>query len=177
MFADFRVDVSRYLRGKGKKELIYLIFEQGIWAIAVYRFGRWVREVKIPIVSRILKLIAFLLFKNIEILTGISLPASARIGKGFYVGHFGGIILHSDAVLGEHCSIGPGVLIGTRGMGNLGVPILGDNVYVGVGAKLLGGIKIGNNVRIGANAVVLKDVPDDATVVGIPARVVTERET
>ncbi len=176
MFADFRVDVSRYLRGKGKKELIYLIFEQGIWAIAVYRFGRWVREVKIPIVSRILKLIAFLLFKNIEILTGISLPASARIGKGFYVGHFGGIILHSDAVLGEHCSIGPGVLIGTRGMGNLGVPILGDNVYVGVGAKLLGGIKIGNNVRIGANAVVLKDVPDDATVVGIPARVITKRE-
>lgn len=104
-------------------------------------------------------------------MTGISLPASAEIGKGFYIGHFGGIILHSHAKIGENCSIGPGVLIGTRGGGNKGVPIIGRDVYIGVGAKVLGGIKIGDRVKIGANAVVLTNIPDGATAVGIPARI------
>ena len=169
MFDNFKADVKRY--AKGTREDVYLIFEQGIWAIAVYRFGRWVRQVRIPVVSFLLRLIAFLLFKNIEVFTGISIPASAQIGKGFYIGHFGSIILHSDAKMGENCSVGPGVLIGTRGLGSKGVPVIGDYVYIGVGAKLLGGIKIGNNVKVGANAVVLEDVPDGATVVGIPARI------
>jgi len=170
MCANFKSDLKRYqnLESKG----IYLFFEQGLWAIAVYRFGRAVRAVRIPIISQLLKLTAFLLFKQMEIMTGISLPASARIGKGFYVGHFGGIILHSDVQIGENCSVGPGVVIGTRGGGRPGVPILGNNVYVGVGAKVLGGIKIGNNAKIGANAVVIEDVPDGATVAGIPAKII-----
>jgi len=88
------------------------------------------------------------------------------------VGHFGHIILHSDVKMGKNCSIGPGVIIGTRGLSGQGVSIIGDNVYIGVGAKILGEIKIGNNVKIGANAVVLEDVPDGATVVGIPAKIV-----
>ena len=147
-----------------------MIFEQGLWAVIVYRFGRWVRT--IPIVSHLLKIIAFLLFKLMEIVAGVSLPASAEIGKGFYVGHFGNIILHSDVKMGENCSIVTGVLIGTLGLGQKGVPVIGHNAYVGAGAKILGGIKIGNNVKIGANAVVLEDVPDGATVVGIPAKIV-----
>lgn len=169
MCTNFKADLARYKRDSGN---IYLIFEQGLWAIAVYRFGRWVRKFPVPVISHLLKIFAFLLFKQMEIVTGISLPASAEIGKGFYIGHFSGIILHSQAKLGENCSIGPGVVIGTRGGGNLGVPILGDNVYVGVGAKILGGIKIGNNVKIGANAVVLTDIPDGATALGIPAKIV-----
>lgn len=167
MFSNLSSDIKRY----GKFSL-YLLFEQGIWAIIVYRFGRWIRSVNVPIISFILKLFAFLLFKIIEILTGVSVPASAQIGKGFYVGHFGNIILHSDVVMGENCSIGPGVLIGTRGLGKPGAPQIGDNVYIGVGAKILGKIKIGDNVRIGANAVVITDVPDNATVVGNPSRII-----
>jgi serine O-acetyltransferase len=170
MCEDFKSDLKRYqgLESKG----IYLFFEQGLWAIAVYRFGRWAKDLKVPVISFIFRFLAFLLFKQTEVLTGISIPASAQIGKGFYVGHFGGIILHSDVRIGENCSIGPGVLIGTRGGGNKGVPVIGNDVYIGVGAKVLGGIKIGDRAKIGANAVVLIDVPDGATAVGIPARII-----
>ncbi len=170
MFDNFTADINRYrsLDSRG----IYLLFEQGIWAIAVYRFGSDVKKSRIPVISFLLKLIAFLMFKLMEIMTGISLPASAKIGRGLYIGHFGGIILHSDVQIGENCSIGPGVVLGTRGGGNKGVPHLGNNVYIGVGAKVLGGVKIGNDVKIGANAVVLEDVPDGSTVAGIPARII-----
>ena len=170
MFSNLSVDLKRY-----GKFTPYLIFEQGIWAIVIYRFGSWVNGFKVPILRLIPKIIAFFLFKMIEMSTGISIPASAKIGKGFYIGHFGNIILHSDVTMGENCSIGPGVLIGTRGLGNQGAPQIGNNVYIGVGAKVLGNIKIGNNVKIGANAVVINDIPDNATVVGIPARVIERK--
>ncbi len=170
MCKNLKADIARYIKDPQDPNNIYLLFEQGIWATAVYRFGRWVKTIKIPIVSLILKIFAFLLFKSAEISTGISLPASAEIGKGFLVGHFGSIILHSKVKIGENCSVGPGVVIGTRGLGDEGVPVIGNNVYIGVGAKVLGEIKIGNNVRIGANAVVIHDVKDGSTVVGIPAQ-------
>ena len=175
MFENLKSDIQRYTKdskGLFDKNNFYLLFEQGLWAIVIYRFGRWVGTIKIPLVSHVLKIIAFLLFKLMEILTGISLPASAQIGKGFYVGHFSNIILHSDVKMGENCSVGPGVLIGTRGLGKKGTPIVGNNVYIGAGAKILGKITIGNGVRIGANSVVLTDVPDGVTVVGIPAKIV-----
>ncbi len=174
MLQQFRYLITDLKRWKvsSPKDICYLIFEQAIWALVVYRFGRWARTVRIPIISLVLKLIAFLLFKWIEIITGISLPASARIGKGFYIGHFGGIILHSDVRIGENCSIGSGVVIGVRALGKAGVPVIGNNVYIGVGAKVLGNIKVGNDVKIGANAVVIHDVPDGATVVGIPAKII-----
>ena len=174
MLDNLKADIKRYVKDPRTKENIYLIFEQGIWAVAVYRFGRWVRGVRVPVISSLFKIVAFLLFKLTEIIAGISLPASADIGKGFYVGHFGGIILHSDVKMGENCSIGPGVLIGTRGLGNTGVPVIGNNVYIGSGAKILGGIKIGDNVKVGANAVVLSDIPDGATAAGIPAKIIKE---
>lgn len=172
MFPNLSADIRRYMVSPGDPKNIYLFFEQGIWALVVYRFGRWVRTVKIPILSILLKVIAFLLFKSIEISTGISLPASAEIGKGFYVGHFGYIVLHSQVKMGENCSVVSGVLIGTLGLGNTGVPTIGNHVYIGAGAKILGGIKIGNNVKIGANSVVLTDIPDGSTVVGIPGKII-----
>jgi serine O-acetyltransferase len=172
MFPNFREDLGRYIRDPYDKRNVYLFFEQGLWAIAVYRFGRWVRTLRMPIVSFLLKVIAYFLFKLMEIASGISLPVSAEIGKGLYIGHFGPLILHSEVKMGKNCSLGPGIVIGTKGLGSQGVPVLGNNVYVGVGAKVLGAIKIGNNVKIGANAVVIHDVPDDATAVGIPARIV-----
>ena len=170
MFSNLSADLKRY-----GEFTPYLIFEQGIWAIVVFRFGSWVHVLRIPVLRLFFKIIAFFLFKMIEITTGISIPASVKIGKGFYIGHFGGIIVHSDASIGENFSIGPGVVIGTRGLGNIGVPQIGNNVYIGVGSKVLGKIKIGNNVKIGANAVVIEDVPDNATVVGIPARILERK--
>ena len=180
MCTNLKADVKRFIgQDKGYhsfKEILYLCVDQGFWAVLVYRFGRWAHQMKVPIVSLMFRILAFVLFKLIELTTGISVPASVEIGPGFYIGHFGGIILHSDVKIGKNCSIGPGVVIGTRGLGNKGTPIIGDDVYIGVGAKILGGVKIGNRVRIGANSVVLKDIPDGATAVGIPAKIVRKEE-
>lgn len=172
MFPNLRADLKRYIRDPRDKKNIYLLFDQGLWAVIVCRYCQWARSIRIPIISIVLKLSAFLAFKLTEILAGISIPPGVKIGRGFYIGHFGGIVVHGNVKIGENCSIGTGVVIGTRGLGNKGVPVVGNNVYVGVGAKILGGITIGNNVKIGANAVVLKDVPDNCTVVGIPARII-----
>ena len=174
MFPNLSADIKRYI--KEPKDNIYLIFEQGVWAIVVYRFGRWTRTVKIPLVSLVFKIISFLLFKSIEIITGISLPVSAEIGKGLYIGHFGCIILHSNVKMGENCSIVTGVTIGTRGLGNTGVPVIGDNVYMGVVATILGGIKIGNNSNIGAGIIIAKDIGDNKFVYGKTELIIKENE-
>jgi serine O-acetyltransferase len=167
LFQNIRHDLQRYIDLSAHKR--YLLFEQGLWAMAIYRFGRWTRRLRLPLIGFVLRVLAFALFKMCEVLTGISIPPGAQIGKGFYVGHFGGIIVNSRAIIGEDCSIGPGVVIGTRGMGDTGVPVIGNSVYMGAGAKILGGITIGDNVKIGANAVVLTDIPEGATALGIPA--------
>ncbi len=173
MFDNLKADIGRHRSlGAGVFDLLFI---QGVWAVVVYRFGQWARRIKIPLLGFLMRLLAFFLFKLIEITTGISVPSSAVIGKGFYIGHFGGIVLHSEVTMGENCSIGPGVLIGTRGSGNKGVPALGNNVYIGVGAKILGGITIGDHAKIGANAVVLNNVPQGATAVGIPAKILSKK--
>ena len=178
MFPKIREDVKRYLDSEKikPKEFAYILFSLEIWTIVVYRFGYWVHfSFKIPIIRLILRIMAFIASKVIEVVAGISIPFSAEIGAGFYIGHFGGIIISPKAKIGGNCTLGTGVVIGTRGFGDEGVPVIGNNVYIGVGAKILGGIKIGNNVRIGANAVVIDGVPDNATVVGVPAKVVKVR--
>ena len=144
---------------------------QGVWATVVYRCGQWAyRQGSLPV--RVPARLAYkAAAKCVEVTTGISVPASARIGDGFYIGHFGTIIVYPDTEMGDGCSIGQGVTIGTRGQGDPGVPRFGDNVYIGAGAKVLGGVNVGDNVAIGANAVVVGDVDDDSVAVGIPARV------
>jgi serine O-acetyltransferase len=106
---------------------------------------------------------------------GISIPFSTEIASGFYIGHFGGIIINGESVIGKNCNISQGVTLGQSSRGkNKGCPILGDNVYIGPGAKIVGAVKIGNNVAIGANCVVVKDIPDNSVVVGIPGNVISQ---
>jgi serine O-acetyltransferase len=167
VFQDLKYDLRRYTAGSPVKR--YVFFEQGLWAVAIYRYGRWARQVRLPLIGFLLRASAFAMFKFCEATTGISIPVGAQIGRGLYVGHFGGIVLSDHVVIGENCSIGPGVVIGTRGLGDTGVPVIGNNVYIGVGAKVLGGVTIGNGAKIGANAVVLSDIPEGATAVGVPA--------
>ena len=97
---------------------------------------------------------------------GIDLPAEAQIGPGLRIGHFGGIVVSKDVVIGRNLDLSHGVTIGVSGEGSQrGTPRIGDNVYVAPGAKLFGPIVIGNNVKIGANAVVYQTVSDDCIVV------------
>ena len=144
---------------------------QGLWAMVVYRYGRW----RYTIRWRWLRLPFSFLYKLLkpvsEILTGIELPCEVTIGHRFRIDHFGGIVISGDAVFGDDCVIRNGVTVGLRHAGHRGAPILGNRVDVGAGAKILGAIRIGDDVLIGANAVVLKDVPSNSIAVGVPARV------
>jgi len=148
---------------------------QGLWIMVVYRFGRW----RYTIRQRWLRLPFSFIYKVLkpfsEILTGIELPCEATVGKRFRIDHFGGIVISGDAVFGDDCVIRNGVTVGLRHTGVRGAPILGNRVDVGAGAKILGAIRIGDDVAIGANAVVLKDVPSNSIAVGIPARIISRK--
>jgi len=105
---------------------------------------------------------------------GIAIPFTASIGEGFYIGHFGGIIINGKVVIGKNCNISQDVTIGLKvGGKNPGVPTIGNNVYIAPGVKIFGNIKVGNNAALGANCVVAKDIPDNAVVVGIPGKVIS----
>ena len=107
---------------------------------------------------------------------GIDVSYKTSIGSGFYIGHFGGVIVHRCSVIGKNCNLSHGVTIGKVNRGNnKGYPTIGDNVYIGPGAKIVGAVRIGNNVAIGANCVVTKDVPDNAVAVGVPGRVISNK--
>lgn len=142
---------------------------QGFWAMLVYRFGRWRYTVSPAIVRKPLSLLYRFLFKLVQIVTGIELPCEVPVGHGLIIEHSGGIVVSGFASFGTGCRIRNGVVIGLARTDDPCAPQLGDNVDVGAGAKLLGNIRIGNHVRIGANAVVLTDVPDHCVAVGVPA--------
>lgn len=131
----------------------------------VLRFGQWARSM--PLLFRlVLDPIYFLLNLLVHVLWGIEIPRATVVGPGLFIGHFGGITISASAVLGENCSISQNVTIGVAGSGDkLGVPVIGDGVYIAPGARLFGKITIGNNVKIGANAVIYKSVPDNSVAV------------
>lgn len=131
------------------------------------RSKRWLRYTLFPF--------AWVMHHHLTYRMGISIPHSTRIGSGFYIGHFGGIVVNHRAVIGRNCNISQGVTIGQANRGrNKGYPTLGDNVYIGPGAVIIGNVRVGNNVAIGANSVVTRDVPDDSVVAGVPARVLSQ---
>ena len=142
---------------------------QGFWAMIVYRFGRWRYGVRPALLRKLFSLIYRILYKLIQILTGIELPCEVEVGRNFVIDHFGGIIISGYAKFGNDCRIRNGVVVGLRRIDEPSAPVIGNNVDIGAGAKVLGPISIGNNVAIGANAVVITDVPDDCVATGIPA--------
>ncbi|MBN1472509.1 MAG: serine acetyltransferase [Syntrophaceae bacterium] len=170
-------DLRRYIRNNAGffRRIKIVLLTQGIWAIIVYRASSWCHRNKRRLFYlRLLSPFLTILEKVTEITTGISLPPTARIGKGLYIGHFGGIIVSPLAVIGDYCNLSQGVSIGQAGRGgDQKVPFIGDRVFIGPGAKLFGGIRIGNDVAIGANAVVTKNLPDMAVAVGVPAKIVS----
>lgn len=162
MFENIRDDFRAHNRDWGA---------QGFWVMIVYRFGRWRYGVRPALVRKFFSLIYKVLFKLVQIVTGIELPCEATVGRNFVIDHFGGIIVSGYAQFGDNCRIRNGVVVGLRRIDEKYAPVIGDNVDIGSGAKLLGPIHIGNNAIIGANAVVLSDVPADSIAVGVPALV------
>ena len=148
---------------------------QGFWALVVYRFGRWRYQVRPALLRKLFSLIYKLLFKLVQILTGIELPCEVPIGRNFVIEHAGGIVVSGYASFGDDCRIRNGVVIGLARLEEPCAPRIGNDVDIGTGAVLLGDIRIGDHVRIGANAVVLSDVPDNSIAVGVPALVKPRR--
>jgi serine O-acetyltransferase len=135
-------------------------------AIGLYRVANWCFRKKIPFVPKVFHAITFLMFNS-------HIPYTAIIGKKtrFAYGAIG-VVIHKDAIIGENCIIGTNVTIG--GGSGVGVPVIGDNVYVATGSKIIGNIKIGSNSVIGANAVVVKNIPAKCVAAGVPAKVIHE---
>jgi protein involved in polysaccharide export with SLBB domain/serine acetyltransferase len=166
MFENIREDWQTYHRD---------ITRQGFWVMLVYRFGCWryglrPRLLRVPFscLYRVLKLAS-------QILTGIDLPCEAVVGRRFKIEHFGGIIISGDARFGDDCLLRNGVTVGLRRTDQRGAPVFGNRVDIGAGAAILGPVHIGDDVSIGANAVVLTDVPANSIAVGVPAKIKPKR--
>ncbi len=138
--------------------------------INFYRFNNWLYRHHIPLLPKIIWRLQYLLFN-------CSVPGSCKIGKGSKFAYGGiAVVIHSRAVVGENCLIGQGVTIGGKS-GWYEVPVIGNNVIINAGAKIIGPVRIGNNVEIGASTVVVKDVPSNCVVAGIPARILRSNMT
>lgn len=144
---------------------------QGFWVMIVYRFGRWRYTVKPSLLRKFFSFIYKILYKFIQIITGIEFPCEVEIGNHFVIDHFGGIVISGYAKFGDNCRIRNGVVVGLRHVDEPIAPQFGNDVDIGAGAKILGPISIGDRVHIGANAVVIRDVPDDSIAVGVPATI------
>ncbi|TMN77037.1 MULTISPECIES: serine acetyltransferase [unclassified Pseudoalteromonas] len=134
-------------------------------AIKLYRVSAFLEGYGIPILPYFIKALIFLVFNSV-------VPPTAVIGRNskFAYGAIG-VVLHAKCIIGDKVIIGQGVTIG-RQLDPDGVPVIGDNVYISAGARILGGITIGNNVIIGANSVVIRDVPPNSIVAGVPAKII-----
>ena len=148
----------------------------GFWALQVYRFGHLRYRFTTKLVRYPIALLHLMLSKIAEIICGVTIGVSANIGKRLIIEHSGAIVIHGNSVIGDDCIIRQGVTIGNKRLDDpFGAPVLGNRVNVGAGAKILGRVHIGNDVEIGANAVVICDVPDGAIAVGIPARIIMRK--
>jgi serine O-acetyltransferase len=166
-------DLYRITGNTRRRNLLRYLF----WGES-YRYNFWMRTCAYtrghPLLRYVAYPVARLMLGHLNYRMGISIPAGTRIGSGFYIGHFGGIVVSQKAVIGRNCNISQGVTIGRANRGrNKGYPVLGDNIYIGPGAVIAGSVRIGNDVAIGANCVVTMDIPDHSVVVGVPGRIIS----
>ena len=168
MFPNLKFDFRRYYDKYPKKCKLSRIFNcfwaLGFQAIIWYRIYRWLVLKRIPILHIFIQRFA-------EISTGISIPPTVEIGKGLLIEHFGGIVINSGTKIGEFCTISHCVTLGNKTPGGKS-PVIGNNVYICPGAKVLGDITIGNNSIVGANSVVLDSFPANSVIAGVPAKLI-----
>lgn len=147
------------------------IFEQGFWAVAVHRFGNW-RMDRPKLIRAPLTILYRLMYLFVECAAGISLPYTIRMGRRVRIWHHSGIILHARSI-GDDVHIRQNTTMGIANMDrHLDLPVIGNRVDIGCGVCILGAVTVGDDCKIGANAVVLSDIPAGSTAVGMPARVV-----
>jgi len=147
-----------------------LLAYPGLHALLFHRVAHWLHGLGVPVVPRLISHFA-------RFVTGIEIHPGAKIGKGFFIDHGMGVVIGETAEIGDDVTLYQGVTLGGTGrQRGKRHPTLGNDVVVGVGAKVLGAITVGDGARIGGGAVVLRDVPPHATAVGVPAKVVAFRQ-
>jgi serine O-acetyltransferase len=171
MFAAIREQVDTIFREDpaAKSVLEIVLCYPGFHAVLMHRLAHWLYNARVPLLPRFVSQIS-------RFLTGIEIHPGARIGRRFFIDHGMGVVIGETTEIGDDVLLYQGVTLG--GTGNetgKRHPTLGNHVVVGTGAKVLGSIRIGDNVKIGAGSVVVRPVPDNSTVVGIPGRVVRMR--
>lgn len=140
--------------------IFYIKPNPGLKFLIIFRNVQYYRRK-----NRLLFYFYFLWYRTLKIKYGFDISYRTQIGKGFYIGHFGQVVIHGDAIIGENCNISQGITIGVNNYGDKkGVPTIGNNVFIGPNACIFGNISIGNNVTIAANTVISEDVPDGTTV-------------
>jgi serine O-acetyltransferase len=144
----------------------------GFWAVAIHRFGNWRMGIRPKLLRAPFSLVFRFLSKLVELSGGIHLPYTVRLGRRVRIWHHGGIVLHARSI-GDDVHIRQNTTFGIAKRDQFrAVPTIGDRVDIGCGACVLGAVTIGHDSLIGANAVVVTDIPPNSTAVGIPARVI-----
>ncbi len=147
-----------------------LLTYSGLHAIICYRIAHALDRLRIPVLPRLIMTVA-------RMMSGVEIHPSATIGRGLFIDHGTGVVIGETAVIGDNVTLFQGVTLGGTGKERgKRHPTLGDNVVVGAGAKILGNITIGKDAMIGANAVVIRDVPEHSTVVGVPGRITRTKD-
>jgi serine O-acetyltransferase len=168
MFSRIRQDLSAVFDRDpaATSRLEVILTYAGLHALLAYRVAHWLREHGVPFVPRAISQLA-------RWLTGIEIHPGARIGNGFFIDHGMGVVIGETAEIGDYVTLFQGVTLGGTGKERgKRHPTIGNHVVIGAGAKILGAIRVGDNVKIGANSVVLKSVPPHSTVIGVPARII-----
>jgi serine O-acetyltransferase len=147
---------------------------RAFWAMAFYHYGRYILSMRRHPVRWLLNLPYAFFSTFTPIVTGVSLDRTTRIGKRLHIIHPGMVLIHPQVVLGDRVGLMHGVTLGTSPT-NPGVPTLGNDVFVGAHATILGGVTIGDGARIAANSLIICDVPAGATAIGVPAKVYPAR--
>ena len=163
----FRAEIRAcFERDPAASNLIEVVLTySGLHAVIAYRVAHALDRLRVPVVPRWLMMI-------MRWLTGIEIHPAARIGSGLFIDHGMGVVIGETAIIGKNVTMYQGVTLGGTGkQRGKRHPTIGDNVVIGAGAKVLGNITIGNDSMVGANAVVIKDVPPHSTVVGVPGRI------
>lgn len=162
-YGDIRVAQKKDPAAKGFLEVLLLY--QGLHALVSYRVAHFLYKLRLFFLARLLSQIA-------RFMTGIEIHPGAKIGKRFFIDHGMGVVIGETSIVGDDVLLYQGVTLGGAGLEKgKRHPTIGNNVVIGTGAKVLGNITIGDNSYIGANAVVIKDVPSNSTVVGVPGRI------
>ncbi len=167
-----RADVYRKTGRSDSRTLVRSLFtDMGFKHVFWFRTASFTRGHRL---RAILYPLARVVYRHYQHKHGVWLVPGTKIGRGLFLEHMGDIVVNSRAVIGKNCNIASGVTIGQTNRGKRkGTPTLGNNVFVGPGAKILGNVSIGNNVAIGANCVVVDDIPDNAVVAAQPGQVIS----